>query len=390
MKFLIVKKAFKGMNRMILTTEEELKNHFVIVKDLSPLQKKKTFLVMENYFMEKPSVFVLKEVSFKSALVYEQMRYQWNPYIAEIYNVYEVPGTDISECERYYVLTEYVYTNNSPFEESLSLRQYININGPLDLDVALSITSQLCDALIDFHKQGFVHRDIKPENIILSEYDLQSPKIKLIDFGGAKEDKPSQNVDTVVIGTLGYQAPESLAEKTTKRSDTYSIGCILQFMLTGYDPGLSEYNKKREIIHIIEKATNTDPSFRYSTVKKLKAELEHATKLRFFDKIPLIREIPGYRTHNFMHSLVASFFYLCYIASTYGLLSARLYIFWLIISIFMVFIPLVFLFDLGSLIELLPKSLRRNNLLFILIRYFSVIYLGFILYFLYGIKFMTG
>ena len=369
---------------------KELMNHFFIVRELSGLKSKKTLLVMTRDFKNVPLTFVLKEVSLTGALVYESILSMWNPYIAEVYEVFQVEGTDAPEGISYYVLMEYVCASHSPREESLSLREYVKKNGPLELKTALIITTQLCDALIDFHEKGLVHRDIKPENIMISEYDLDNPQIKLIDFGGAKEDKPDSIADTTVIGTLGYQAPESLSERTTKRSDIYSIGCVLQFMLTGCDPGLGKYNKNRAIIHIIEKAANEDPSYRYSSLEKLKAAISHELKLHLFDKIPLIREIPGFRTHNFAHSVIASFFYLCFFSATIGMLSAGLYALWAEFTFFAVFIPLVFLFDFGNLIEFLPEALRRNNLLFTLIRYFSVIYIGIVLYLISAIQFFRG
>ena len=137
-------------------------NHFFIVRELSGLKNKKTLLVMTRDFKNVPLTFVLKEVSLTGILVYESILSMWNPYIAEVYEVFQVEGTDAPEGISYYVLTEYVCASHSPLEESLSLREYVKKNGPLELKTALNITTQLCDALIDFHEKGLVHRDIKP------------------------------------------------------------------------------------------------------------------------------------------------------------------------------------------------------------------------------------
>ena len=67
------------------------------------------------------------------------------------------------------------------FLEGQSLSQALT-HGPLDRTHLLSLTSQICEALIYLHNRSIVHRDLKPGNLMLRDSD-NGPQIKLMDFG---------------------------------------------------------------------------------------------------------------------------------------------------------------------------------------------------------------
>ncbi|MFC0214689.1 serine/threonine protein kinase [Paenibacillus chartarius] len=96
----------------------------------------------------------------------------------------------------------------------------------------VSIGMQLCSVLTYLHNQPepIVFRDIKPGNIMIDEHG----RIKLIDFGIARRFKPDRTADTVPLGTVGFASPEQLrGEQTDPRSDLYSLGAVLYYLLSG-------------------------------------------------------------------------------------------------------------------------------------------------------------
>ena len=90
-----------------------------------------------------------------------------------------------------------------------------------------------------------------------------SPFIKLIDFSESFDLKRGKPAD--IVGTPGFQAPESLIMQVSPRTDVYSTGCVLNYMLTGYEPGVIRYRGDRRIELIIEKALDIDPANRFAS-----------------------------------------------------------------------------------------------------------------------------
>ena len=349
-------------------TEEELEREYLVYKNLTPERHFKTYIAMKKRSDGSLFTVVLKEMDDKRAAVYEALSYMWNPFLADTYDVFMVTNANDPERNRYIAVTEYIYANGSPDEECLSLKQFVRKNGPLNEKTALSVCIQICEGLSEFHKKGFVHRDIKPDNIMISKYDSGNPQIKIIDFGGAKRIDMYAYSDKTVIGTLGYQAPESLSSNTTNQADIYSVGCILSFMLTGQEPGIMRYVGDHYIVSIIEKATNEDPSHRYSTVISMRKALEHEIRLRPLDRIPVLRSVPGFRTHTIWKETIAGLSYssMIFIAviciKTFGLYGlAEIFIFYIII-------PLIIIFNMGNLLRFFPNNIRKNNRLFLIIR----------------------
>ena len=99
---------------------------------------------------------------------------------------------------------------------------------------ALDIARQTAAALNALKIAGVLHRDIKPENVIVSETGIA----KITDFGIARDAvAPSRMTDTGVgVGSVLYASPEQIRGTGDYRSDIYSLGCTLYFMLTGADP----------------------------------------------------------------------------------------------------------------------------------------------------------
>jgi serine/threonine-protein kinase len=117
--------------------------------------------------------------------------------------------------------------------------------GPIPVEDALQIATQICEALEAAHERDIIHRDLKPANIKLTP----DGKVKVLDFGLAKifskdtRDASASNSPTlsmaatqqgVILGTAAYMSPEQARGRNVdKRTDVFAFGCILYEMLTG-------------------------------------------------------------------------------------------------------------------------------------------------------------
>lgn len=353
---------------MKITTKENFYSEYLTYKNLTPNKTCQTSLAMKEASDGNFYWVILKDINTKQALIYDALSHMWNPHIADTYEVFSISDHASPDTCHYVAITEYVSAANSPQEECLSLTEFVHKNGPLSDATALSICIQICKGLKEFHEKGFVHRDLKPDNIMISKYDLQQPEIKIIDFGSAKEMEFYKPADTTVIGTLGYQSPESLSTLTTNQSDIYSIGCILNFMLTGQEPGIQTYSENHYIVNIIEKATYVDAAHRYKNVVAMQKDLEHELHMRFWDKIPFLRALPGFRTHTLWKEIIALFFYITILFLTEICIILLEPAAILKIFLFYILMPLIFIFNIGNLLRFFPQSIRQNYHLFYMVR----------------------
>lgn len=128
---------------------------------------------------------------------------------------------------------------------------------------ARQVTMQLCQALHVLHSMGAVHRDVKPENVILRGSDAV-----LIDFDAARIYKDESESDTQVLGTAGFAAPEQYGIfQSDERADIFSLGVLLNIMLTGKHP--SREMAAGKMGRIVRKCTMTAPEQRYQSARAL-------------------------------------------------------------------------------------------------------------------------
>mgnify|MGYP004513398329 FL=1 len=128
---------------------------------------------------------------------------------------------------------------------------------------ARQVTMQLCQALHVLHSMGAVHRDVKPENVILRGSDAV-----LIDFDAARIYKDESESDTQVLGTTGFAAPEQYGIfQSDERADIFSLGVLLNIMLTGNHP--SREMAAGKMGRIVRKCTMTAPEQRYQSARAL-------------------------------------------------------------------------------------------------------------------------
>lgn len=128
---------------------------------------------------------------------------------------------------------------------------------------ARQVTMQLCQALHVLHSMGALHRDVKPENVILRGSDAV-----LIDFDAARIYKVASESDTQVLGTTGFAAPEQYGIfQSDERADIFSLGVLLNIMLTGKHP--SREMAAGKMGRIVRKCTMTAPEQRYQSARAL-------------------------------------------------------------------------------------------------------------------------
>ncbi len=149
-----------------------------------------------------------------------------------IVRAYDVDCALDRDSQIHFLVMEYV--------QGQSLQELIIRSGPADFADAVEYIRQAAEGLEHAHRAGLVHRDIKPANLLIDT----TGTIKLLDMGLARFfDDRDENPLTVahdekVLGTADYLAPEQALDSHTvdARADIYSLGCSLQFLLTGNPP----------------------------------------------------------------------------------------------------------------------------------------------------------
>ena len=136
-----------------------------------------------------------------------------------------------------------------------TLKDHIVKNGAMSVASAISIATQVAEALAMAHFHGVIHRDVKPDNILFAADG--TPKLYL---GVAKllrgGSEGTETMQGVLIGTPAYMAPEQIIDSShiDARADIYSLGVALYEMLTGKRP-----NAGSTVMGMLAKAVKGDP-----------------------------------------------------------------------------------------------------------------------------------
>lgn len=183
----------------------------------------------------------------------------------------------IEDHEAIYVVMDYI--------EGETLSKILREYGPQPEETVIEWAKQLCEVLDYLHTRqpAVIYRDMKPSNVMLKP----DGKIKVIDFGIAREYKENNNSDTVSLGTRGYAAPEQFGGKgqTDARTDVYCLGVTLYHLITGKSPCEEPYEiypirrwnpaLSSGLEKIIIKCTRPDPNDRYQSCAQMLYDLNH-------------------------------------------------------------------------------------------------------------------
>jgi serine/threonine protein kinase/tetratricopeptide (TPR) repeat protein len=174
------------------------------------------------------------------------------------------------------------------FYAGQSLGQLLR-RGPLGVGEAVPITCQIAQGLQEAHARKIVHRDIKPSNVMITP----SGAIKIVDFGLARVISAETVTVTGVTGTVKYMSPEqALGHRVDERTDIWSLGVVLEEMLTGINPFEGStvsailvavlHDAPRpmgddvpiELQRIVYRALSKNPEKRYQHCSEMLADLE--------------------------------------------------------------------------------------------------------------------
>ena len=139
------------------------------------------------------------------------------------------------------------------YVEGETLTDLVAERGPLPLGETAAIIRQAAIGLLHAHRAGIVHRDVKPSNLMLAA----DGTVKVLDLGLAQissaglvsaDDPPSKGENKSMgrmLGTLQYMSPEQLddADAADARSDIYSLGATMYFLLRGHPPYMGEFTE---------------------------------------------------------------------------------------------------------------------------------------------------
>lgn len=178
--------------------------------------------------------------------------------LPQVRTTYEMP-------DEFVVVCDYVPGEN--------LEQRIASCGRLGEEEARRLIVQLCEAADALHAHGIIHRDITPTNVIMA-----ADGAHLIDLGIARFRVEGATRDTTQLGTWGFASPEQCGfAQTDARSDIYSLGRLLGYVLTGTRPDAPEYERlladdavvSPEMREIVRHASAMGPRDRYQSATEL-------------------------------------------------------------------------------------------------------------------------
>src|SRR6202167_4876292 len=192
-----------GMGMVYLARDQRLANRPCALKE------------MVDHFIDQAQRIEANDYFAREADTLAQLKHQAIPAITDRFEL----------ANRHYLVMEYVEGRN--LEEELAVR-----GEPLPEGLVSDIARQLCDVLAYLHGlvPPIIYRDMKPSNVMLNP----NGRVVLVDFGIARLFKAARK--GTMIGTLGFAPPEQYQGLVDPRSDIYSLGATLHYVLTGRDP----------------------------------------------------------------------------------------------------------------------------------------------------------
>jgi serine/threonine-protein kinase len=188
------------------------------------------------------------------------------------------------------------------FIRGATLEQLVRGRGPFSAREAALIGQDLCRAVAAVHGAGLLHRDIKAQNVMREE----GGRVVLMDFGAVRS-RETANASERLTGTPLYLAPEVLAgSEATVRSDVYSLGVLLYYLVTGSFPvqaasldelrqahAAGEYRRLHDVrpnlpdafVRVVERALASAPAARFASAGEFQTALGHSLDVAAADRL---------------------------------------------------------------------------------------------------------
>jgi len=217
-----------------------------------------------------------------------------HPNVAGIHGVEEQGGS------RYLVLE---------FVDGETLADRLD-RGPLPVDEAIELATQIATGIESAHDAGVIHRDLKPANIMITSEGIA----KVLDFGLARTDdgqsstgidfnaqtipQSSPTIAGVILGTAAYMSPEQArGRRVDKRTDIWAFGVLLYEMLAGSNPFKGETatdsigavihkdidlsrlpsQTPSNVHHVLTRCLERDKNKRFRDIGDVRIDLEHSS-----------------------------------------------------------------------------------------------------------------
>ncbi len=221
-------------------------------EEITPFRENERFWLVRH--KQKGKFYVRKNLSSAHREVYLALRGITSQNLPRIYEC-------ISLKNEFVVIEELIVGD--------TLHELVR-QGEMFHERAVSIMIDICNVLFILHSMvpPIIHRDIKPENILVTNDGV----VKLMDFDIARNYDRDKSQDTEHMGTVGYAAPEHFGfGQTDARSDIYSCGVVLNFLLTGQM--LEERMAEGNLGMVVNRCTQINPIHRYQNVFELRQAL---------------------------------------------------------------------------------------------------------------------
>jgi non-specific serine/threonine protein kinase len=251
----ILKQLDKSSSNTVYLAFNEMNNRQLAIKEIGRESLNDRSPITWNYFIED----IRKLANF---------RHRNLPIFYEV----------IQEGDFVYIVMEYVEGNK--------LSTYLQANGALLAENAVSYTKQLCSVLSYLHNQEkpYYCENLIPDNIIVQ----LDGRVVLLGFGSVYSYNNDYQNYVMRSGIRGYISPERLSKsidvKIDATSDIYSLGTILYYMLTGKNPSEPPYEIKpirkinpelpQFLERIVDEATSQSQQKRYQSADKMLNALE--------------------------------------------------------------------------------------------------------------------
>lgn len=249
----------------MISYEQAIENYI----NVKPLQKSEENITLYcATYKETGHKVLLKESPVRNKALYEGLLRQKHRNVCVIYQITEIQKSSVEGIQELLLV-------EMEFIRGETLAEYIRKNGVLNTEEAVDLSIQICDGLEFLHHHGMIHRDLSPHNILITK----EGNVKIIDFDSSILSAQAKKSANTVYYTYGCTAGEvTTGKKVDKRADIYSLGRVVNFMLTGSTLG-NDFKPKLKpsqirLSQIITKCSKEQAKDRYKSVDLVKKKLK--------------------------------------------------------------------------------------------------------------------